>query len=94
MLHNMLEASQLDWCSNQPLTEAIQCMAKTRYRQADQDCYLAPIGADRCKVIFEQSQRAITPGQSVVFYQGEVCLGGGIIESKRNEPICFPAQIN
>ncbi|MEQ1636550.1 MAG: tRNA 2-thiouridine(34) synthase MnmA [Methylococcales bacterium] len=84
MLHNALEASQLDWCNDQPLTQPIQCMAKTRYRQADQACYLEPIGHDRCRVAFEQPQRAITPGQSVVFYQGEVCLGGGIIESKSN----------
>jgi tRNA-specific 2-thiouridylase len=82
MLHNMLEASQLDWCSNRPLTEPIRCAAKTRYRQADQACYLEPIGNDRCRAVFDQPQRAITPGQSVVFYDGEICLGGGIIESK------------
>ncbi len=82
MLHNTLEASQLDWCSNRPLTESLRCTAKTRYRQADQACYLEPIGSDKCKATFDQPQRAITPGQSVVFYDGEVCLGGGIIESK------------
>ncbi|MBL6987647.1 MAG: tRNA 2-thiouridine(34) synthase MnmA [Methylobacter sp.] len=85
MLHNTLEASQLDWCSNRPLTKPLRCMAKTRYRQADQACYLEPIGDDRCKAVFDQPQRAITPGQSVVFYDGEICLGGGIIESKANE---------
>lgn len=85
MLHNVLEASQLDWCSNRPLTETIHCAAKTRYRQADQDCVVEPLADGRIKVRFEQAQRAITPGQSVVFYDGEVCLGGGIIESKYNE---------
>ncbi len=85
MLHNTLEASQLDWCSNRPLLKPLRCMAKTRYRQADQACYLEPIGEDRCKVTFDQPQRAITPGQSVVLYDGEICLGGGIIESKSNE---------
>jgi len=84
MLHDTLEASQLDWCNNLPLTKSIRCSAKTRYRQADQSCYLEPIGDDRCKAVFDQPQRAITPGQSVVFYDGEVCLGGGIIESKYN----------
>ncbi len=84
MLHNTLEANQLDWCSNQALTETILCTAKTRYRQADQACQVIPIGNDRCRVIFELPQRAITPGQSVVFYQDEVCLGGGIIECKSN----------
>jgi tRNA-specific 2-thiouridylase len=85
MLHNTLEANQLDWCSNQPLTETIQCSAKARYRQADQPCTVIPLADNRVKVIFSQQQRAITPGQSVVFYAGEVCLGGGIIESKYNE---------
>jgi len=85
MLHNTLEASQLDWCNNKPLTEAIYCKAKTRYRQSDQACHLIPLENDRCKVVFEYSQRAITPGQSVVFYDEDICLGGGIIESKYNE---------
>ncbi len=84
MLHSILEATQLDWCNNRPLTKAIRCMAKTRYRQADQACLLEPIGENHCRATFDQPQRAITPGQSVVFYQGEVCLGGGIIESKHN----------
>ncbi|MDT8426932.1 MAG: tRNA 2-thiouridine(34) synthase MnmA [Methyloprofundus sp.] len=84
MLHNALEANQLDWCSNQPLTEVIVCSAKTRYRQADQACKVIPLPENRVKVIFTQQQRAITPGQSVVFYDGEVCLGGGIIETKYN----------
>lgn len=85
MLHNALEASQLDWCGDKPLTQPIRCSAKTRYRQPDQPCRLEPIGNDRCKAVFDQPQRAITPGQSVVFYDGEICLGGGIIESKANE---------
>ncbi|NTW50906.1 MAG: TonB-dependent receptor plug domain-containing protein [Chlorobiales bacterium] len=55
------------------------------YRQSDQPCRVEMIGHDRCKVIFKQPQRAITPGQSVVFYDGEICLGGGIIESKYNQ---------
>ena len=85
MLHNTLEAGQLDWCGSQPLTETLRCAAKTRYRQPDQDCVVEPIdGGTRVKVRFDQAQRAITPGQSVVFYLGEVCLGGGIIESKYN----------
>jgi tRNA-specific 2-thiouridylase len=85
MLHNVLEAGQLDWCSNRPLTETIRCAAKTRYRQTDQPCTLIPLPENRCKAVFDEPQRAITPGQSVVFYNGEVCLGGGIIESKTNE---------
>ncbi|KAF3977088.1 MAG: tRNA 2-thiouridine(34) synthase MnmA [Methylococcales symbiont of Iophon sp. n. MRB-2018] len=85
ILHNTLEAGQLDWCSNKPLSDSIHCKAKTRYRQSDQACFLQPLENDRCKAIFDKPQRAITPGQSVVFYEGEICLGGGIIEAKYNE---------
>jgi tRNA-specific 2-thiouridylase len=68
------------------VAETIRCAAKTRYRQPDQDCVVEPLGGGtRLKVRFDQPQRAITPGQSVVFYEGEVCLGGGIIEVKYNE---------
>ncbi len=84
MLHNTLEAGQLDWCSNSPLTASLQCAAKTRYRQADQACHVQPLADGRVRVRFEEAQRAITPGQSVVFYQGEVCLGGGVIEQRYN----------
>ncbi len=84
MLHNTLEATQLDWCNNKPLTQTLHCFAKTRYRQADQVCVLHPLEEGRCRAVFEQPQRAITPGQSVVFYDGEICLGGGIIENKSN----------
>ncbi len=85
MLHNTLEAGQLDWCNDKPLSSPIFCKAKTRYRQSDQTCRLEPMANGRCKASFEIPQRAITPGQSVVFYDGERCLGGGIIESKYNQ---------
>lgn len=84
MLHNALEATQLDWCSDHLPTKLITCTAKIRYRQADQACWLEPIDHGRYKVIFDQSQRAITPGQSVVFYNGDRCLGGAIIDCKSN----------
>ncbi|WP_394752502.1 tRNA 2-thiouridine(34) synthase MnmA [Crenothrix sp.] len=85
MLHNTLEASQLDWCSNKPLTNPITCYAKTRYRQVDQACRVTPLSDNQVRCVFDEPQRAITPGQSVVFYDGEICLGGGIIESKTNQ---------
>ncbi len=85
ILHNTLEAGQLDWCSDKPLSKSMNCTAKTRYRQSDQPCFLQMIDDKRCKVTFETVQRAITPGQSVVFYDRDICLGGGIIESKYNE---------
>ena len=93
ILHNTLEAGQLDWCGNKPLNEPLSCTAKTRYRQADQTCLVESLTNDRIKVNFDQPQRAITPGQSVVFYDGEVCLGGGIIESRSNTPIVTSRQL-
>jgi tRNA-specific 2-thiouridylase len=75
-----LEAGTLDWCDNQALQQPLRCAAKTRYRQPDQACWVEPLEAGRCRVLFDEAQRAVTPGQSVVFYQGETCLGGGVIE--------------
>ena len=57
------------------------CTAKTRYRQIDQPCQVQITSAKQAEVIFDQPQRAVTPGQSMVFYRGDICLGGGIINS-------------
>lgn len=57
-----------------------KCKAKIRYRQRDQECIVHEREPDNYYVEFEKSQRAISPGQSIVFYEGDVCLGGGIIE--------------
>ncbi len=84
LFHTILEAGQLDWCGDKLLVEPIKCRAKTRYRQADQDCIIEPLADNRCKVVFDKAQRAVTPGQSVVFYDDEICLGGGVIESISN----------
>jgi tRNA-specific 2-thiouridylase len=54
-------------------------VAKTRYRQQDAACELLSIDAAGCSVRFDQPQWAVTPGQSVVLYDGDVCLGGGVI---------------
>ena len=75
-----LQAIKLHWISEQPPLTPYTCRAKTRYRQADEVCTITQIKGNQCVVEFEQPQWAITPGQSVVFYAGEVCLGGGIIE--------------
>jgi tRNA-specific 2-thiouridylase len=75
-----LEASQLTWCTDAGPALPLSCRAKIRYRQADQPCRVEAAGAGRCRVIFDRPQRAVAPGQSVVFYDGEECLGGGIID--------------
>jgi tRNA-specific 2-thiouridylase len=71
---------EVDWISGQAPTLPMQCTAKTRYRQEDQSCHVELWGAGGYQVTFDEPQRAVTPGQSVVFYAGEQCLGGGIIE--------------
>ncbi len=81
MEDDTLLAKQATWIANKPPAFPLQCKAKIRYRQADQECQVHLINADTIQVIFEQPQKAITPGQSVVFYQGDVCMGGAIIES-------------
>ncbi len=74
-----LLANQLHWISGQAPSLPFQCTAKIRYRQSVQTCDITSHSADGYRVIFEQPQRAITPGQAVVFYQDDQCLGGGII---------------
>ncbi|EKD72933.1 MAG: tRNA-specific 2-thiouridylase MnmA [uncultured bacterium] len=64
---------------NTPPALPLKAMAKTRYRQADQVCLIESTDNERCQVTFQIPQRAITPGQSVVFYQDDQCLGGGVI---------------
>lgn len=81
MQSNTLNASQLSWVSGQAVSNSFRCTAKTRYRQKDQACQVTLIGDDHCLVQFDDPQRAVTPGQSVVFYNNEVCLGGGIIDT-------------
>lgn len=80
LLSSGLIASQLHWVDRHPLRNPLHCTVKTRYRQADIDCEVIPINDDSIEVRFNQPQIAVTPGQSAVFYQSEVCLGGGVIE--------------
>lgn len=75
-----LEASELSWVAGSAPAEAFECGAKTRYRQPDQACQVQLLPDGRCRVRFADTQRAVTPGQSVVFYRDEICLGGGIID--------------
>ena len=82
-----LSAYKLDWVVNAPTqlftAQGYRCTAKTRYRQPDQACTVFALDetGDTIKVVFDEPQRAVTPGQSCVFYQDDICLGGGVIQT-------------
>ena len=82
---DVLEASAPNWLTDIRLP--LRCSAKTRYRQTDQACIVEATGttpeAGELRVYFDEPQRAVTPGQSVVFYADQQCLGGAVIDSSR-----------
>jgi tRNA-specific 2-thiouridylase len=83
LLSPALGAGQLHWI-NDPPPAKLDCQARLRHRQPLQACRVE-ISGDRCRVSFEQPQRAVTPGQSIVFYRDGQCLGGATIETR--EPL-------
>ena len=86
LFNDHLAASGINWINGQPsAAEPLHCMAKTRYRQPDQGCSVQVDTQGSCVVSFNEPQRAVTPGQSVVFYQDDCCLGGGVIERTWNQ---------
>jgi len=87
LLSTELEARQLSWVSGEPPAPGCALSAKVRYRQQDQAVTIASIDDECMRLRFEQPQRAVTPGQSVVLYDGDVCLGGGIIEIMNTPPM-------
>ncbi len=76
-----LVAKQLHWVDRVGPKQNISCTVKTRYRQGDIPCTVEPMEDGSLQVMFDSPQKAVTPGQSAVFYLNEVCLGGGIIEN-------------
>jgi tRNA-specific 2-thiouridylase len=79
LLSSSLTARQASWVAGKPPTAGL-LSAKTRYRQADVECGLAIAGADSFELEFSYPQWAVTPGQSAVVYEGDICLGGGVID--------------
>lgn len=84
-----LIASDINWIAGADYlpADAFKCTAKFRYRQPDQDVTVSRREDGTMYVQFDQPQKAITPGQAVVFYDGEVCLGGGVIEAAEKLPV-------
>jgi tRNA-specific 2-thiouridylase len=74
-----LQASGVNWISGHKPELPLACHAKIRYRQAEQMCSIERFDSNSIAVRFAEPQRAITPGQSVVFYDNEICIGGGVI---------------
>ena len=69
-----------NWISGETPAEPVRCTAKTRYRMKDQPAVIYPLEGGGAKIVFDDPQRAITRGQSAVAYDGDVVLGGGVIE--------------
>jgi len=83
LFQSSLVADELHWIANQPPVLPLSCTSRIRHRQAEQNCRLSEIDDGCIRVDFEQPQRAIATGQSVVFYEGALCLGGGVISSSQ-----------
>jgi tRNA-uridine 2-sulfurtransferase len=81
LFHRRLRAVDPHWIAGAPPTASLPCQAKIRYRQPDQDCILERVDPRVIEVRFARPQRAIAPGQSIVLYRDDVCLGGGVIDA-------------
>ena len=94
LLSQKLVASKASWIGKPPdgLAEGIRCMAKIRYRQQDQACTVTAGPEDTLLVTFDEFQRAVAPGQFVVFYDADRCLGGAVID-QIDKPRHVPSAI-
>ena len=77
-----LTASDIFWISGQAPEMPARLTVRVRYRQQDQACTLSKMNDGHYLVVFDEAQRAVTPGQSVVFYNDDICLGGGVIDGR------------
>lgn len=80
LYRSSLRAVELSWVSGTAPAAGAELTCKTRYRQTDVACRLSTVSDQACLVTFAEPHWAVTPGQSIVFYDGDVCLGGGVIE--------------
>jgi len=79
LMSHEFETEPVHWISGAAPAQDFRCTVKTRYRQPDQECHVTVLADGRVRVHADAAQRAVTPGQSAVFYDGELCLGGGVI---------------
>ena len=77
-------AGKVNLISVAELSEPMDVTVKTRYKQAEVPATIYPMDGNRIRVQFKEKQRAVTPGQAAVFYQGDVVVGGGTILKKEN----------
>ena len=85
LFHRYCTTTDLHWIGQKPNSLPFRCSARVRYRQQDQGCVVSDIQQETATICFDQPQRAITPGQALVFYDDQVCLGGGTIEYTFNQ---------
>lgn len=85
LFSHSLTTQKIYWVNNEPELP-LTCTAKVRYRQSDQACTVSKDQRGHYQVVFKEPQRAVTPGQSVVFYVNDICLGGGVIEHTQVDP--------
>src|SRR5262249_41425570 len=83
----IVELESMHWIAGSPPGSASRLTAKTRYRMADAACSLEPLAQGRWHATFDAPQWAPTPGQYVVVYDGEFCLGGGVIAATRRDAL-------
>ena len=79
LFDRIVYAEEVNWIAIPALTTPLRVTARTRYHQVEQAATVYPAGEDRFRLEFDEPQRAPTPGQAVVLYQGDVVLGGGTI---------------
>ena len=85
LFRDTLEAGELNFISGEYPRGSFRCCAKIRYKQKEAPATVTPIDENRVKVVFDEPQRGITPGQAVVFYDGDQVLGGGRILRSKEE---------
>ncbi len=86
LFHRHCRVTDLHWIGTAVDRLPFACSAKIRYRSVDSACRITDIADDHASLVFAEPQRAITPGQALVIYRGEQCLGGGTIEAAFDSP--------